>query len=173
MAINIFIVNRSNTATLSSARSMPTTSSSRRVPSVRTTSIPRRRLSSARLDVLRILAADHSPRHPALRARRRHCATPEPAGISLGCAPNQHLREIRHGTTGRQKNGSLPPCLLSRTFAEPQTLEVHVCKTETLRAAYEIAKQNDGAPGVDGVSFEAIEARGVEALLEQIRNELT
>src|SRR3954465_2603045 len=88
-----------------------------------TTSIPRRRLSSARLDVLRILAADHSPRHPALRARRRHCATPEPAGISLGCAPNQHLREIRHGTTGRQKNGSLSPCLLSRNFAEPQTLE--------------------------------------------------
>jgi hypothetical protein len=34
-AINIFIVNRSNTATLSSARSMPTTSSSRRVSSVR------------------------------------------------------------------------------------------------------------------------------------------
>src|SRR3982751_7048516 len=52
-------------------------------------------------------------------------------------------------------------------------LYVHVCKTETLRAAYEITKQNDGAPGVDGVTFEAIEARGVEALLEQIRNELT
>jgi RNA-directed DNA polymerase len=33
---------------------------------------------------------------------------------------------------------------------------------ETLRAAYEIAKQNDGAPGVDGVTFEAIEAQGVE-----------
>jgi RNA-directed DNA polymerase len=31
-------------------------------------------------------------------------------------------------------------------------LYVHVCKTETLRAAYEMAKQNDGAPGVDGVT---------------------
>ena len=39
-------------------------------------------------------------------------------------------------------------------------LYVHVCKMETLRAAYEIAKQNDGAPGVDGVTFEAIEASG-------------
>ena len=29
-------------------------------------------------------------------------------------------------------------------------LYVHVCKVETLRAAYEMAKQNDGAPGVDG-----------------------
>src|SRR6202007_1374951 len=52
-------------------------------------------------------------------------------------------------------------------------LYVHVCKVETLRAAYEMAKQNDGAPGVDGVTFEAIEAQGAEALLEQLREELT
>ena len=52
-------------------------------------------------------------------------------------------------------------------------LYVHVCKMETLRTAYEMAKQNDGAPGGDGVTFEAIEAQGVEALLEQLRNELT
>jgi RNA-directed DNA polymerase len=52
-------------------------------------------------------------------------------------------------------------------------LYVHVCKIETLRAAYEMAKQNDGAPGVDGVTFAAIEAHGVEALLEQLRDELT
>src|SRR6201997_1926869 len=52
-------------------------------------------------------------------------------------------------------------------------LYVHVCKRETLRAAYEMAKQNDGAPGVDGVTFEAIEAQGVEALLEQLRDDLT
>ncbi|SIN95521.1 RNA-directed DNA polymerase [Bradyrhizobium erythrophlei] len=52
-------------------------------------------------------------------------------------------------------------------------LYVHVCKMETLRAAYEMAKKNDGAPGIDGVTFEAIEAQGVEALLEQLRDELT
>ena len=51
-------------------------------------------------------------------------------------------------------------------------LYVHVCKMETLRAAYEMARQNDGAPGVDGVTFEAIEAQGVGALLEQLRDEL-
>jgi RNA-directed DNA polymerase len=44
---------------------------------------------------------------------------------------------------------------------------------ETLRAAYAMAKQNDGAPGIDGVTFAAIEAQGVEALLEQLRDELT
>jgi RNA-directed DNA polymerase len=42
-------------------------------------------------------------------------------------------------------------------------LYVHVCKMETLREAYEMAKQNDGAPGVDGVTFETIEAQGVDA----------
>ena len=51
-------------------------------------------------------------------------------------------------------------------------LYVHVCKLETLRAAYGLAQKNDGAPGVDGVTFAAIEAQGVEALLEQLRDEL-
>ncbi len=51
-------------------------------------------------------------------------------------------------------------------------LYVHVCKLETLREAYEAAKKNDGAPGIDGMTFEAIEAQGAEAFLEQIRGEL-
>ncbi|KRQ11351.1 hypothetical protein [Bradyrhizobium manausense] len=51
-------------------------------------------------------------------------------------------------------------------------LYVHVCQMETLRATYEMAKENDGAPGIDGVTFEAIETQGVEALLEQLRGEL-
>src|SRR6201997_3170187 len=51
-------------------------------------------------------------------------------------------------------------------------LYVHVCKRETLREAYALAKKNNGAPGVDGVTFEAIEAQGVEKFLEQIRDEL-
>src|SRR2546425_6981047 len=51
-------------------------------------------------------------------------------------------------------------------------LYAHVCKPETLRAAYELAKQNDGAPGTDGVTFEAIEVDGVERFLDQLREEL-
>ena len=31
-------------------------------------------------------------------------------------------------------------------------LFVHVCKLETLREAYKMAKRNNGAPGIDGVS---------------------
>lgn len=52
-------------------------------------------------------------------------------------------------------------------------LYVHVCKLETLRAAYKMAKENNGAPGLDGLSFEAIENSGLESFLEQIRDELT
>ena len=51
-------------------------------------------------------------------------------------------------------------------------LYVHVSKMETLRAAYQEAKANGGAPGVDGESFEWIETQGVEKFLAAIREEL-
>ncbi len=43
---------------------------------------------------------------------------------------------------------------------------------ETLREAYQMAKKNNGAPGIDGVTFEVIEESGVEMFLQQIRDEL-
>jgi RNA-directed DNA polymerase len=51
-------------------------------------------------------------------------------------------------------------------------LYVHVCKEETLRDAYRLAKRNNGAPGIDGVTFDAIEARGVSSFLVEIRGDL-
>ena len=51
-------------------------------------------------------------------------------------------------------------------------LYVHVCKRGTLTEAYALAKKNNGAPGIDGVTFEAIEAGGVDIFLERIRDEL-
>ena len=66
--------------------------------------------------------------------------------------------------------------IYAKAKAEPHWrfwgLYVHVCKRETLRAAYAMAKSNDGAPGIDGVTFEVIEERGVEDFLEQVRGEL-
>src|SRR5215468_2943726 len=63
-----------------------------------------------------------------------------------------------------------------RAKAEPSWrfwgLYVHVCKLDTLHEAYALAKKNNGAPGIDGVTFEAIEAGGVETFLQQIRDEL-
>jgi RNA-directed DNA polymerase len=51
-------------------------------------------------------------------------------------------------------------------------LYVQVCKPETLREAYRLAKAKDGAPGIDGVTFESVEANGLERFLEQLRQEL-
>jgi len=51
-------------------------------------------------------------------------------------------------------------------------LYVHVCRWETLTEAYKLAKQNKGAPGVDGVSFDDIEHEGVQQFLDDIQREL-
>ena len=60
--------------------------------------------------------------------------------------------------------------------AEPQWrfwgLYVHVCKLETLQEAYAMARKNNGAPGIDGVTFAVIEQSGLEEFLLQIRSEL-
>src|SRR6266478_5650628 len=70
----------------------------------------------------------------------------------------------------------LSKSLYDKAKAEPTKrfwgLYVHVCKMETLQEAYEMTKKNDGAPGIDGVTFEVIEESGTESFLQQIRNEL-
>jgi RNA-directed DNA polymerase len=66
--------------------------------------------------------------------------------------------------------------IYAKAKAEPSWrfwgLSVHICKRETLHVAYLQAKKNNGAPGIDGVTFEAIEAGSVEQFLEQIREAL-
>ncbi len=47
-----------------------------------------------------------------------------------------------------------------------------MCKHETLQEAYRLAKANSGAPGSDGVTFEAIEAGGLDAFIDQLHQEL-
>lgn len=51
-------------------------------------------------------------------------------------------------------------------------LFVHVIKMETLEEAYCNAKQNGGAPGIDGQSFKDIEAQGRTAFLAALREDL-
>src|SRR5260370_551321 len=47
-------------------------------------------------------------------------------------------------------------------------LYAHVCKRETLREAYRLARANDGAPGIKGVTFESVEAEDVKGIIQQI-----
>jgi len=87
---------------------------------------------------------------------------PEPAPTSEGKPPS--LQDLRRR-------------IYTKAKAEPAWrfwgLYVHVTKMEALREAYRWARANNGAPGIDGVTFEAIEESGVEAFLSGIRDELT
>src|SRR5260370_9057497 len=101
--------------------------------------------------------------------------------LSTGKA-GRHFRDcpLTGHHTERPKSTRMTRCGSRRLYvkakAEPSWrfwgLYVHVCKMETLRAAYEMAKRNDGAPGIDGVTFEALKAQGVEALLARLRTAL-
>lgn len=49
---------------------------------------------------------------------------------------------------------------------------VHVCKLEMLFESYKMTKRNNGAPGIDGTTFEDIERTGVESFLRDIQKDL-
>jgi len=49
---------------------------------------------------------------------------------------------------------------------------VHIAKIETLAAAYQQARKNGGAPGIDGATFDDITSSGVDAFLRDLRVEL-
>jgi RNA-directed DNA polymerase len=69
----------------------------------------------------------------------------------------------------------LSKSLYDKAKAEPTKrfwgLYVHVCKMETLQEAYEMTKKNDGAPGIDGVTFEVIEESGEFSATDQRRTD--
>jgi RNA-directed DNA polymerase len=76
--------------------------------------------------------------------------------------PSINLQELRRGYTVRRKLKN------SGGFG----LYVHVAKRETLRAAYQEAKANDGSAGIDGESFQSIEMQSVEKFLGELQREL-
>src|SRR5258708_40085717 len=47
-----------------------------------------------------------------------------------------------------------------------------IYREDVLQHAYALARANAGAPGVDGMTFAAIEASGLEAWLASLREEL-
>jgi RNA-directed DNA polymerase len=51
-------------------------------------------------------------------------------------------------------------------------LYVYVCKRSTLEEAYRMVKRNNGAPGIDGMTFDDIEKSGVQKFLASIQGEL-
>lgn len=75
-----------------------------------------------------------------------------------------------------EKIRSLQRKLYRKAKAEPAfrfyVLYDKICRKDILRHAYELARSNAGASGVDGMTFAAIEALGLEAWLAGLREEL-
>ena len=76
-----------------------------------------------------------------------------------------------------EKVRTLQRKLYCKAKAEPEfrfyLLYDKVYRADILRHAYDLARANRGAPGVDGVDFAAIEAAGVKEWLAGLRKELT
>jgi RNA-directed DNA polymerase len=75
-----------------------------------------------------------------------------------------------------EKIRSLQRKLYCKAKAEPAfrfyVLYDKICRKDILRHAYAQARANAGAPGVDGMTFERIEAAGLEVWLAGLREEL-
>jgi RNA-directed DNA polymerase len=75
-----------------------------------------------------------------------------------------------------EKIRSLQRKLYCKAKAEPAfrfyVLYDKICREDVLGHAYALARANAGAPGVDGVTFDEIEASGLEAWLAGLREDL-
>ena len=75
-----------------------------------------------------------------------------------------------------EKIRSLQRKLYVKAKAEPgfrfYVLYDKICREDILAHAYALSRANAGAPGVDGKTFDQIEAAGVEAWLAGLREDL-
>ena len=75
-----------------------------------------------------------------------------------------------------EKISSLQRKLYGKAKAEPAyrfyLLYDKIYRSDILEHAYALARHNDGAPGVDGMTFETIEASGLEGWLAALREDL-
>ncbi len=100
---------------------------------------------------------------------------------------DRDLQEVRKVTiagrlaksliTPQEKVKKLQNSLQAKAKAEPAyrfyTLWDKICRLDVIQEAYRRCKRNAGSAGVDGETFEAIETKGLEKWLEELREELS
>src|SRR5262249_47426517 len=84
-------------------------------------------------------------------------------GVAMSLATPERIRSLQRK-------------LYCTAKAEPAfrfyTLYDKICRADILAHAYEVARTNAGAPGVDGRTFEHIEASGLQEWLAGLREDL-
>src|SRR6202795_1015426 len=79
--------------------------------------VSRRRRSQACLEFLRVLAAHHSSRHPAIGVCRGKSAAPDTSRISHGSCKKRFPHEIHRRAAGHAKQGNFPLGFVKKTGA--------------------------------------------------------
>ena len=101
--------------------------------------------------------------------------------VREGKDPNRSaVRSVKGGKSEMIKALSRLQDLRRRIYDKAKSEKTHrfwglfvpVAKVETLAEAYQQAKRNGGAPGLDGRTFADIEAEGRDPFLRAIRDEL-
>ena len=108
------------------------------------------------------------------------CRTTEPAGregaLVRGASQRAKGREIGVSLATPLKLRRLQEALYTKAKQDPvyrfYLLYDKVYRADILAHAYALAKQHGGAPGVDGVTFEDIEAAGLERWLAAVQEAL-
>ena len=94
------------------------------------------------------------------------------ANVQSGTSPGTGASLIAPLDSVRTLQSTLQAKAKSEATARFYSLWDKVCREDVLLEAYRKCRANRGAPGVDGESFDAIEAAGLASWLQRLRQEL-
>ena len=94
------------------------------------------------------------------------------ANVQSGTSPGTGASLIAPLDSVRTLQSTLQAKAKSEATARFYSLWDKVCREDVLVEAYRKCRANRGAPGVDGESFDAIEAAGLASWLQRLRQEL-
>ncbi len=115
-------------------------------------------------------AGDNSSDQPTRLAHLDDCD--DGALLLEGSAASAQIVGLGHETLHHLLSATMVPSPRRQPHTIFYLLYDKIYREDLLRHAYALARANAGAPGVDGVSFEAVEAAGLEEWFADIRKDL-